>query len=78
MRAWWVGEVSILSPKGMGFTDPLPEPPALPPHLEPPRGLEPRSTRYQRVALPLSYGGGMAEWRKVEASNLCPSPDTTV
>lgn len=61
------------SPSGKGFTDPVRNP-ALSPRLEPPLGIKPRSARYQRAALSLSYGG---EWRKVKASNLCDFRRTT-
>jgi hypothetical protein len=52
-----------------GFTDPMPEPPALPAHMMLPPGIEPRSTVYRTVALPLCYGS-MAERPSFELDAL--------
>ena len=55
---WSVATESNGSPSGNGFTGRVRNP-ALSPrlNLEPPRGVEPRSARYRRAALPLSYDG---------------------
>lgn len=44
--------------------------------LEPPIGIEPRSPRYQRGALPLSYGGNMMAARAVIETTLAELEST--